>query len=215
MFRSEIFFFRTTQELEYFFFVAQSAIFFPIFNFRLYDKNSESYFFIPPPKSEYFFQQHWESEHFFLEKNHNPPLEVKWSVPKCGLKKTELCTFCTENKEILVHIFRECNYVWNFWLSIGNFLKICGLSLPFNAKDIILGLTEHSSAQGIIDNVLIILKYYIYVCRCKCRDLDLEGGLEFLKYAINIEKASVIYLSPVQKERVKRKWLDLEAVLSG
>jgi hypothetical protein len=37
------------------------------------------------------------------------------------------------------------------------------------------------------------------------RDLDLEGGLEFLKYAINIEKASMIYLSPVQKEHVKRK----------
>ena len=33
------------------------------FNIRLYDKNSESdYFFFPPPKSEYFFQQHWESE---------------------------------------------------------------------------------------------------------------------------------------------------------
>jgi hypothetical protein len=30
------------------------------FNIRLYDKNSESdYFFFPPPKSEYFFQQHW------------------------------------------------------------------------------------------------------------------------------------------------------------
>jgi hypothetical protein len=78
-------------------------------------------------------------------------------------------------------------------LHIGNFLKICGLSLPFNAKDII-------SAQGTINNVLIILKYYIYVCRGKCRDPDLEGGLEFLKYAINIEKASMIYLSPVQKE---------------
>jgi hypothetical protein len=24
--------------------------------------------FCPPPKSEYFFQQHWESEYFFLEK---------------------------------------------------------------------------------------------------------------------------------------------------
>jgi hypothetical protein len=60
------------------------------------------------------------------------------------------------------------------------------------------------------------LKYYIYVCRCKCRALtkcNLEGGLEFLKYAtcINIEKASMIYLSPVQKEHAKRKWLDLEA----
>jgi hypothetical protein len=53
-------------KLEYFFFVAQSANFFPEFNIRLYDKKSESdYFFFPPPKSEYFFQQHWESEYFF------------------------------------------------------------------------------------------------------------------------------------------------------
>jgi hypothetical protein len=35
----------------------------------LYDKNSESdYFIFPPPKSEYFFQQHWESEYFFRKK---------------------------------------------------------------------------------------------------------------------------------------------------
>jgi hypothetical protein len=52
LFRSEIIF-RTTGELEYFiFFVTQSAIFFPEFNIRLYDKNSESDFFFPPPKSE-------------------------------------------------------------------------------------------------------------------------------------------------------------------
>jgi hypothetical protein len=56
--------------------------YFPEFNIRLYDKNSESDFFFPPPKSEYFFQQHWESE-YFLEKKHNPPpLQVKWSFPK-------------------------------------------------------------------------------------------------------------------------------------
>ena len=24
--------------------------------------------FVPPPKSEYFFQQHWESEYFFRKK---------------------------------------------------------------------------------------------------------------------------------------------------
>ena len=59
LFRSE-FFFRTTQELEYFF---------PEFNIRLNDKNSESYyFFFPPPKSEYFFQQLWESEYFSAKK---------------------------------------------------------------------------------------------------------------------------------------------------
>ena len=75
-FRSK-FFFRTIQELEYFFCRAIREFFFPEFNIRLYDKNSESdYFFFPPPKSEYFFQQHWESEYFFLEKNHNPPFKL-------------------------------------------------------------------------------------------------------------------------------------------
>jgi hypothetical protein len=53
------FFFRTTQELEYLFFLSHKARnFFPEFNIRLYDKNSESdYFFFPPPKSEYFFRK--------------------------------------------------------------------------------------------------------------------------------------------------------------
>ena len=45
LFRSEIFF-RTTQELEYLFYLSRKArIFFPEFNIRLYDKNSESDFF--------------------------------------------------------------------------------------------------------------------------------------------------------------------------
>ena len=71
LFRSE-FFFRTTRELEYLFFLSRKArIFFPEFHIRLYDKNSESdYFVLSPPKSEYFFQQHWESEYFFRKKSY-------------------------------------------------------------------------------------------------------------------------------------------------
>jgi hypothetical protein len=59
LFRSE-FFFRTTQELEYLFFL---SIFFPEFNIQLYDKNSES---------DYFFSLH-QNQNIFLEKNHNSP----------------------------------------------------------------------------------------------------------------------------------------------
>ena len=64
------FFFRTTQELVYLFFLSRKARnFFPEFNIRFYDNNSESdYIFFPPPKSEYFFKQHWESEYFFRKK---------------------------------------------------------------------------------------------------------------------------------------------------
>ena len=56
-------FFFGQHELEYLF---------PKFTIRLYDKNSESDFFFPPPKSEYFFQQHWESEYFFRKKTITP-----------------------------------------------------------------------------------------------------------------------------------------------
>ena len=45
------------------------------------------FFFFPPPKSEYLFQQHWESEYLKKNKKHYlPPLQVKWSVPKVILQ---------------------------------------------------------------------------------------------------------------------------------
>ena len=101
---------------------------------------------------------------------------------KCQLKETDLCTFCTETKESLVHIFWECNYVPNFWLVIGNFLKICSVSLPFNAKDTILGLIEYNSVQGTMQHCF---NYF-----------------EIL-YIINIEKASMIYLSQYKRNMLK------------
>ena len=51
-------------------------LFFPEFNIRLYDKNSESdYFFFPPPKSEFFFSN-IGNQNIFLEKNHNTPFKL-------------------------------------------------------------------------------------------------------------------------------------------
>jgi hypothetical protein len=39
-------------------------------------------------------------------------------------RNTELCTFCTETKESLVHIFWEYNHVRKFWLVIDNIFEI-------------------------------------------------------------------------------------------
>jgi hypothetical protein len=62
LFRSE-FFFRTTRELKYLFFLLRKArLFFPEFNIRLYDKNSES---------DYFFSFLHQNQNIFLE----PPTE--------------------------------------------------------------------------------------------------------------------------------------------
>ena len=63
------FFFWTTQELEYLFFCrAKREFFFQNLKLVYMTKTLNQIFFFPPPKSEYFFQQHWESEYFFRKK---------------------------------------------------------------------------------------------------------------------------------------------------
>ena len=77
MFRSE-FFFRTTRELEYLFLLSGKAgNFFPEYNIRLYDKNSESDYFFSSTKIRIFFSATLEIRIFFLEKKHNPPPPFK------------------------------------------------------------------------------------------------------------------------------------------
>ena len=70
LFRSE-FFFRTTRELEFFFLSRRARNFFHNITLDYITKTLNQIFF-PPPKSEYFFQQHWESEYFFRKKTITP-----------------------------------------------------------------------------------------------------------------------------------------------
>ena len=58
-----IFFSDNTRVRILFFLSCKARIFFPEFNIRLYDKNSES---------DYFFFLH-QNQNIFLEKKHNPP----------------------------------------------------------------------------------------------------------------------------------------------
>ena len=75
LFRSE-FFFRTTQELEYLFFLSRKArIFFPDFNIRLYDKTQIIFFFLHQNQNIFF--SNIGNQNIFLENNHNPPPPFK------------------------------------------------------------------------------------------------------------------------------------------
>jgi hypothetical protein len=68
LFRSEIFF-RTEQELEYFFFLSRKARnFFPAFSIRLYDKNSESDYFFFLHQNQNIFFSNIGKQNIFLEK---------------------------------------------------------------------------------------------------------------------------------------------------
>ena len=68
LFHSE-FFFRTTQEFEYLFFLSRKARnYFPEFNITLYDKNSESDFFFFLHQNQNIFFSNIGNQNIFLEK---------------------------------------------------------------------------------------------------------------------------------------------------
>ena len=70
------FFFRTTQELEYYYFLSRNArIFFPQFNIRFYDKNWFRLFFFLHQNQNIFYSN-IGNQNIFLEKNHNPPFKL-------------------------------------------------------------------------------------------------------------------------------------------
>ena len=88
LFHSEVFF-RTTQELEYFFLSRKAQNFVQEFNIRLYDKNSQSDYL-------FFFRQNLNilfsnivNQNIVLEKNHNPPFKLNGRSLTDGRKQRQ------------------------------------------------------------------------------------------------------------------------------
>ena len=92
-------FFLTTRELEYFFFSrAKREIAFQnlTLGYMTITLNQRIRLFcFPPPKSEYFFQQYWESEYFFRKKTQTPPLQSSQVTAAENLWRTILGLACS------------------------------------------------------------------------------------------------------------------------
>jgi hypothetical protein len=83
---------------------------------------------------------------------------------------------------------------------------ICGIALPLTAREITLGISEsYIENQSTVNKILLILKCYIYKCKCKRGSPHLHGGFQYLKYYIKIEKNSNFYMSPKQTEQIRKK----------
>ena len=133
---------------------------------------------------------------------------------KCGLKETELCTFYTETKESLLHLFWECTYSKNVWFSLVNVFEKCCLNMQYiNAPNIILGIMDPLDPDNTKNQVILILKYYLYKCRCLGDKPSINGGIKYLKYCIKIEKTTINFLSSTKREYICKKWLPFETVL--
>ena len=63
------------------------------------------------------------------------------------------------------------------------------------------------------NQVILILKYYLYKFRYLCDKPSINGGLKYRKYCIKIEKTTLNFLSSTQRDYICKKWLPFEIVL--
>ena len=82
-----------------------------------------------------------------------------------------------------------------------------------NAPNIKLGIANPLDPDNTNNQVILILKYYLYKCRCLGDKPSIYGGTKYPKYCIRIEKITIHFLFPTQKEYICKKCLPFESVL--
>ena len=93
---------------------------------------------------------------------------------KCGLKETELCTFCTETNESLLHLFQECTYSKKKnWFSLVNVLKNCSL----NMQQVYL---IHHYVKKFVSDLRLISVFFLGTPVCSTNKTDRQDITEIL-----------------------------------
>ena len=82
-----------------------------------------------------------------------------------------------------------------------------------NAPNILLGIANPFDPDNTNNQVILILKYYLYKCRCLGDKPCIYEGTTYLKYCIKIEQITINFLFTTQKEYICKKCLPFESVL--
>ena len=100
-----------------------------------------------------------------------------------------MCSFCEKEIETYSHIFFKCSEVINIWKEVGNQLKLFKL-LNLQWIDVLLGFRDNMKDNALINHVIILVKYLIYVSRKVkklptsadiCKEIDISRKIEYEK----------------------------------
>ena len=95
---------------------------------------------------------------------------------------------CGVEDETVIHLFAECRYSTKLLEELQN-ASASKLSLPnVSPQNVILGIIDCQSSSVAINHLLLIYKWYIYICRMEAKSISFRGFKCFLQNIISIEK---------------------------
>ena len=102
------------------------------------------------------------------------------------IKESSMCSFCHKEKETILHLFWECTIVRPLWVHLGKWLKDnCDFATNFSRILVLFGSKNEGNTVNFIS---LLMKYYVYVCKCKEITPHLNGYIELLKKHITVDK---------------------------
>ena len=131
---------------------------------------------------------------------------AKWSSGDI----TSKCTFCNESEETVYHLLVSCPKVTVLWTALS---KICqyflNVKVIFTADYIILNNYQGMSVE-IINQMIIVMKQYIYSQKCLKQDVTFSGFMSKLSWWYSVEKC-IIWESYTDKKykKFEKKWSKL------
>ena len=126
-------------------------------------------------------------------------------LKKWGMRDTDLCSFCGEEKETLLHLFCTCSQVRQLWSNVYEYIQErFGVNIQdCEPKDIILnGLIPRS--KDVINFLCLVTKQYIYRQRCSQSTLHFPVLIQMFMNLENIEK--YIAMKNSKERQHQRKW---------
>ena len=123
---------------------------------------------------------------------------------KWGIKESEMCTFCSEEKENIIHLFCQCPHIKTLWVELEKYL--------WNEYHVEINLTDQAiifntivdKVNHIANFICLVMKHFIYKKRCLMQKLDFVSFLASIKNIEYVEKYIAVKNDNLQKHY--KKW---------
>jgi len=126
-------------------------------------------------------------------------------LKKMNIRDNENCSFCNNFPETLCHLFWDCNIVKHFVMEVHQWLmsSIPNLNFELSKKTFLFGCPQFNIP---CNNIILLLKYYIYRCKMAGVFLNLNAFQNHVKSLIVTEKFVAIQL--VKLDTFTKVWQD-------
>lgn len=142
-------------------------------------------------------------------------LTTNRSVAKYNTNQDENCSFCGLYPESVEHLLWGCRFVRTFWndltITLNNKCSHAH-NLRLNKQLIILGYDDNIKTDRVLDLIIIMAKYFIYVSKVKRTKPNIDIFNHVLKTRYRIEKQT--NLKQMQANKFDTQWKPYSLMLS-